>query len=69
MTTATRSRRLSSARTKEISMTTIQIEIEVDDEFDDPTHEMGITDEGFEALTDAVNAVGVITSGPTKVQG
>ena len=50
-------------------MTTIQIEIEVDDEFDDPTHEMGITDEGFEALTDAVNAVGVITSGPTKVQG
>jgi len=49
-------------------MTHVQVTIEVDDEYDDPEHDTGMTEEGFEALSEAVNSVGVITDGPRKVQ-
>lgn len=45
----------------------IELTIEIDDEFVDEDHTMGITEEGFEAITEAVNAVGTIVDGPTKV--
>lgn len=47
-------------------MAIINLEIEVDDEFVDFDHASGLTEEGHEALTDAVNRIGMIHSGPTR---
>lgn len=32
----------------------VRIEIEVDDEYADPAHEMGVTNEGYERIVDAL---------------
>lgn len=36
----------------------IQITFDIDDELADPEHEMGVTDEGYEAIIDALGELG-----------
>lgn len=47
--------------------TKIQLTIEVDDEYADPEHPSGLTEAGFEALSDAIVSIGTIADGPDKV--
>ena len=47
-------------------MSIVAIEIEVDEEYSDPDHDTAMTEDGYERLVDAINAVGVISSGPDK---
>jgi hypothetical protein len=46
-------------------MTQVTVTIEVDGDYADPDHITGLTEEGFEALSDAINAVGTIVKGPS----
>ena len=39
-------------------MTKIYIVMEVDDEYADPTHEMGVTEAGYEAIVHALMGIG-----------
>lgn len=47
--------------------TRVTITIEVDDEFADPNHSSGLTEAGHDALFNAVNSVGTVADGPTKI--
>lgn len=44
----------------------ITLEIEVDDELADPDHSTGLTVAGYDQLSDAINSVGSINSGPSR---
>ncbi len=50
-------------------MTTISIEIELDEERVDEDSPTGLTEKAYEDLVDAVNKFGTIADGPTKVEG
>lgn len=47
-------------------MTNVRVIIEVDDEYEDADDDTGMTEEGYERLSDAVNGIGLIIAGPTK---
>ena len=48
-------------------MARVRIEIDVDEEYADESHSSGLTEEGSEALIDAINSVGTVASGPDLV--
>lgn len=39
-------------------MTKIRITMDVDDEYADPDHEMGITEQGYQEISDALSSYG-----------
>lgn len=47
--------------------TTISIEIEVDDEYADPDHSTGMTNEGYEKLMSAIASFGDVVAGPDLI--
>lgn len=45
----------------------VMVTIEVNPEYEDPDHEMGISEPGYYALVDAIAVVGSISKGPERV--
>lgn len=50
-------------------MTTISIELELDEEHVDEGSPTGLTEKAYEDLVDAINGFGTIANGPTKAEG
>lgn len=44
----------------------VRVVIDVDPEFSDSAHEMGVTDPGYIAMSNAIASVGDIVDGPTR---